>query len=154
MQLLGAAVKRSLDLLNLQRLVNGADTYAHGYSTASLDPAVIILLTDGTEEVRSMQCHVILNPGTRCGTVHGLSPPPYPTLHVLQGLQLPIMQSLGSELCKQPFRWDQRVFTVFLKMPSVLTGELGAATGAAAAAPTEVSSSESPVAAMCEVTGK
>lgn len=51
-QLLGPAVKRSLDLLNLQRLVNGADTYVHGYSTASLDPAMIILLTDGTEDVR------------------------------------------------------------------------------------------------------
>jgi len=50
----------------------------------------------------------------------------------------------GHELTTEPFRWDQRLFSIILRMPgtrSSMPGKVG------------VQSNEPAIAAMCEVTG-
>jgi len=54
---------------------------------------------------------------------------------------------VGSELTKEPFRWDQRVFGIVLKLPAVEMPEPNSDT-------TFIPSAESsPIDSMCEVTG-
>lgn len=61
-------------------------------------------------------------------------------------LHLPLNSPLpGSELTKEPFRWDQRLFALVLRLPGVASTEpeqLGS-----------VPSDESAITQMCEVTG-
>lgn len=61
-------------------------------------------------------------------------------------LHLPLNSPLpGSELTKEPFRWDQRLFALVLRLP-----------GAASAEPEQLGSvptDESAITQMCEVTG-
>lgn len=61
-------------------------------------------------------------------------------------LHLPLNSPLpGSELTKEPFRWDQRLFALVLRMPGAAvpdTEQLGS-----------VPSDESAITQMCEVTG-
>lgn len=50
----------------------------------------------------------------------------------------------GHELTTEPFRWDQRLFSIILRMPgtrSSMLGKIG------------MQSNEPAIAAMCEVTG-
>jgi len=55
--------------------------------------------------------------------------------------------SPGCELTREPFRWDQRLFGLVLRMSGQPSGERGdAVTGL-------VPSDNSPIDAMCEVTG-
>jgi hypothetical protein len=51
----------------------------------------------------------------------------------------------GSELTKEPFRWDQRVFGIVLRMPATPPGEF-----ISGYIP---SATDTPLDAMCEVTG-
>ena len=54
---------------------------------------------------------------------------------------------VGSELTKEPFRWDQRVFGIVLKLPAVEVHEPSTET-------TFIPSADSsPIDSMCEVTG-
>lgn len=61
-------------------------------------------------------------------------------------LHLPLNSPLpGSELTKEPFRWDQRLFALVLRLPGLMpleTEQLGS-----------VPSDESAITPMCEVTG-
>ncbi|KAG9478386.1 hypothetical protein GDO78_013410 [Eleutherodactylus coqui] len=65
---------------------------------------------------------------------------------VLEELHLPLNSPLpGSELTKEPFRWDQRLFALVLRLPGALSVE-----------PEQVGSvpsDESAITQMCEVTG-
>lgn len=54
---------------------------------------------------------------------------------------------VGSELTKEPFRWDQRVFGIVLKLPAVEVQEPVTETTFIPSADT------SPIDSMCEVTG-
>lgn len=66
--------------------------------------------------------------------------PMSPQLHLPLNSPLP-----GSELTKEPFRWDQRLFALVLRMPGAAvpdTEQLGS-----------VPSDESAITQMCEVTG-
>lgn len=64
----------------------------------------------------------------------------------LPQLHLPLNSPLpGSELTKEPFRWDQRLFTLVLRLPGVTvpdSEQLGS-----------VPTDESAITQMCEVTG-
>ena len=63
-------------------------------------------------------------------------------------LTLPMANGLvGSELTKEPFRWDQRVFGIVLKIPAVEIPEPQTETTFIPTAET------SPIDSMCEVTG-
>ncbi|XP_044161879.1 integrator complex subunit 6-like isoform X4 [Bufo gargarizans] len=117
---LGQALRSSFDLLNLNRLVSGIDNYGQGRNPFFLEPSILITITDGNK--------LTIPSG------------------VLDELHLPLNSPLpGSELTKEPFRWDQRLFALVLRLP-----------GASSVEPEQVGSvptDESAITQMCEVTG-
>lgn len=117
---IGHSLRTSFDLLNLNRLVTGIDNYGQGRNPFFLEPAIIIAITDG-------------NKLTSTGGVQ-------------DELHLPLTTPLpGSELTKEPFRWDQRLFALVLRIPGVASVEPEPLGG--------VPSDDSPITPMCEVTG-
>ncbi|XP_025022805.1 integrator complex subunit 6-like isoform X1 [Python bivittatus] len=117
---LGQALRSSFDLLNLNRLVSGIDNYGQGRNPFFLEPSILITITDGNKLTN--------------------------TSGVQEELHLPLNSPLpGSELTKEPFRWDQRLFALVLRLP-----------GASSAEPEQLGSvptDESAITQMCEVTG-
>ncbi|XP_070616126.1 integrator complex subunit 6-like isoform X1 [Erythrolamprus reginae] len=117
---LGQALRSSFDLLNLNRLVSGIDNYGQGRNPFFLEPSILITITDGNKLTN--------------------------TSSVQEELHLPLNSPLpGSELTKEPFRWDQRLFALVLRLPgasSVEPEQLGS-----------VPTDESAITQMCEVTG-
>uniref|UniRef100_A0A4W3HAL6 VWFA domain-containing protein n=1 Tax=Callorhinchus milii TaxID=7868 RepID=A0A4W3HAL6_CALMI len=117
---LGQSLRTSFDLLNLNRLVTGIDNYGQGRNPFFLEPSIIVTITDGNK--------LTSNSG------------------VQEELHLPLNSPLpGSELTKEPFRWDQRLFALVLRLPGSMPIEpeqLG-----------NVPSDESAITPMCEVTG-
>ncbi|KAK6298655.1 hypothetical protein J4Q44_G00301650 [Coregonus suidteri] len=117
---LGYALRAAFDLLNLNRLVSGIDNYGQGRNPFFLEPSVIITITDGNKLTH--------------------------TSGVLDELHLPLNSPLpGSELTKEPFRWDQRLFALVLRLPGAAVADseqLGS-----------VPTDESAITQMCEVTG-
>uniref|UniRef100_A0A8C5PGF4 Integrator complex subunit 6 like n=1 Tax=Leptobrachium leishanense TaxID=445787 RepID=A0A8C5PGF4_9ANUR len=117
---LGQALRSSFDLLNLNRLVSGIDNYGQGRNPFFLEPSILITITDGNK--------LTVSSG------------------VQDELHLPLNSPLpGSELTKEPFRWDQRLFALVLRLhgaSSVEPEQLGS-----------VPSDESAITQMCEVTG-
>uniref|UniRef100_A0A8C0GQZ9 Integrator complex subunit 6 like n=1 Tax=Chelonoidis abingdonii TaxID=106734 RepID=A0A8C0GQZ9_CHEAB len=117
---LGQALRSSFDLLNLNRLVSGIDNYGQGRNPFFLEPSILITITDGSKLTH--------------------------TAGVQEELHLPLNSPLpGSELTKEPFRWDQRLFALVLRLPgasSVEPEQLGS-----------VPTDESAITQMCEVTG-
>uniref|UniRef100_A0A673KSZ6 VWFA domain-containing protein n=1 Tax=Sinocyclocheilus rhinocerous TaxID=307959 RepID=A0A673KSZ6_9TELE len=120
MTTLGHALRAAFDLLNLNRLVSGIDNYGQGRNPFFLEPSVIITITDGNKLTH--------------------------TSGVAEELHLPLNSPLpGSELTKEPFRWDQRLFALVLRLPGVSVPDsehLGS-----------VPTDESAITQMCEVTG-
>eukprot|EP00079_Xenopus_tropicalis_P028813 XP_012823829.1 PREDICTED: integrator complex subunit 6 like isoform X2 [Xenopus tropicalis] len=117
---LGQALRSSFDLLNLNRLVSGIDNYGQGRNPFFLEPSILITITDGNKLTS--------------------------TASVQEELHLPLNSPLpGSELTKEPFRWDQRLFALVLRLP-----------GASSVEPEQVGgvpSDDSAISQMCEVTG-
>lgn len=122
---LGSALKQTFDLLNVNRLHSGIDNYGQGRNPFYLEPALVIALTDG---------HKLVN-------ANG----------VQDELSLPMTNMFpGSELTKEPFRWDQRLFALVLRMggvPSLDTEKEKPMSRSL------VNVDDSPINAMCEVTG-
>ncbi|KAJ8927895.1 hypothetical protein NQ314_019600 [Rhamnusium bicolor] len=111
---MGVAVKQAFDILNINRMTSGIDTYGQGRCPFFLETAVIVLITDGG----------------KLTTVNG----------VQEEFNLPMNSPIpGSELTREPFRWDQRLFALVLRLTGKDTGL--------------VPSDSSPIDAMCEVTG-
>jgi integrator complex subunit 6 len=116
----GPALKQTFDLLNVNRMTSGIDTYGQGRFPFYLEPAVIVCVTDG-----------------RKLTTNG---------SVQNELNLPMNNMVpGSELTKEPFRWDQRLFALMLRIPAVPPGDN--------MMPFIPPADDSPIDAMCEVTG-
>ncbi|XP_072370308.1 integrator complex subunit 6 isoform X1 [Scyliorhinus torazame] len=117
---LGQSLRTSFDLLNLNRLVTGIDNYGQGRNPFFLEPSIIVTITDGNKLTNSSG--------------------------IQDELHLPLNSPLpGSELTKEPFRWDQRLFSLVLRLPGLMpseTEQLGS-----------VPSDESAITPMCEVTG-
>ncbi|XP_054434071.1 integrator complex subunit 6-like isoform X2 [Pteronotus mesoamericanus] len=117
---LGQALRSSFDLLNLNRLISGIDNYGQGRNPFFLEPSILITITDGNKLTS--------------------------TSGVQEELHLPLNSPLpGSELTKEPFRWDQRLFALVLRLPGLASTEpeqLGS-----------VPTDESAITQMCEVTG-
>lgn len=114
---------------------------------------MIITITDGSRLTHSsgVQEEVREEPvsgAARAGVLLGVTDPPRPSwlLPVPPQLQLPLHSPLpGSELTKEPFRWDQRLFALVLRLPGAAvpdSEQLGS-----------VPSDESAITQMCEVTG-
>lgn len=114
---IGGAMKCSLDLLNVHRLSNGMDNYGQGRNPYLLEPAVIIVISDGCKLSTSQS--------------------------VADELILPMHSSYpGSELTKEPFRWDQRIFSMVLRFKGNSDSDFS-----------ENVNCESHVKLMCDVTG-
>ncbi|XP_048526293.1 integrator complex subunit 6-B [Dendroctonus ponderosae] len=119
MTTMGVAVKQAFDVLNINRMTSGIDTYGQGRCPFFLETAVIVLITDGG----------------KLTTVNG----------VQEEFNLPMNSPIpGSELTREPFRWDQRLFALVLRLAGTPAVERD--TGL-------VPSDSSPIDAMCEVTG-
>ncbi|KYO34363.1 integrator complex subunit 6 [Alligator mississippiensis] len=117
---LGQSLRTAFDLLNLNRLVTGIDNYGQGRNPFFLEPAIIITVTDGS----------------KLTTTSGIQ----------EELHLPLNSPLpGSELTKEPFRWDQRLFALVLRLPGITAPEPEQVVG--------VPVDESAITPMCEVTG-
>uniref|UniRef100_A0A4W4FDC6 VWFA domain-containing protein n=1 Tax=Electrophorus electricus TaxID=8005 RepID=A0A4W4FDC6_ELEEL len=116
----GQSLRIAFDLLNLNRLVSGIDNYGQGRNPFFLEPAVIVAITDGSKLTS--------------------------TSGVQDELHLPLTTPLpGSELTKEPFRWDQRLFSLVLRIPGYASLEPELLGG--------VPPDASPITPMCEVTG-
>ncbi|XP_060531461.1 integrator complex subunit 6 [Cylas formicarius] len=116
---MGVAVKQAFDILNINRMTSGIDTYGQGRCPFFLETAVIVLITDGG----------------KLTTING----------VQEEFNLPMTSPIpGSELTREPFRWDQRLFALVLRLFGTPAVERD--TGL-------VPSDSSPIDAMCEVTG-
>ncbi|XP_078380426.1 integrator complex subunit 6-like isoform X2 [Oculina patagonica] len=116
---LGTSLKEAFDLLNLYRLHSGIDNYGMGRNPFYVEPSMVICITDGSK---------LSGQGG-----------------IQDELHLPMHTTLpGHELTTEPFRWDQRLFSIILRMPgtrSSMPGKIG------------MQSNEPAIAAMCEVTG-
>jgi integrator complex subunit 6 len=132
MSTLGSALKAVFDTLNINRMQSGIDMYGQGRYPYYLEPAVIVVVTDGGKLTTSTTVQRELNlPMTAGAGMGGMSGVP------------------GAELTREPFRWDQRLYALVLRMAGH-PPMTGAATGAESG---HVASDNSPVDAMCEVTG-
>ncbi|XP_044255947.1 integrator complex subunit 6 [Tribolium madens] len=119
MTTMGVAVKQAFDILNINRMTSGIDTYGQGRCPFFLETSVIVLITDGG----------------KLTTING----------VHEEFNLPMHSPVpGSELTREPFRWDQRLFALVLRLTG--TPAIERDTGL-------VPSDSSPIDAMCEVTG-
>jgi integrator complex subunit 6 len=119
MTTMGSALKQVFDILNINRMQTGIDMYGQGRYPFYLEPAVILVISDGGKL-------------TTLGSVQS-------------ELNLPMHSSVpGSELTREPFRWDQRLYALVLRMAG--TPPLSQETG-------HVASDFSSIDAMCEVTG-
>ncbi|MBN3290223.1 INT6 protein, partial [Polypterus senegalus] len=117
---IGQSLRTAFDLLNLNRLVSGIDNYGQGRNPFFLEPAIIVTITDGNKLTS--------------------------TSGVQDELHLPLNTPLpGSELTKEPFRWDQRLFALVLRIPGKMTVEQEQVFG--------VPLDDSPITPMCDVTG-
>ncbi|CAK1601893.1 unnamed protein product [Parnassius mnemosyne] len=116
---MGAALKHAFDVLNINRMQTGIDTYGQGRCPFYLEPSVIVVITDGGKLSSNAGIHEEFNLPMNC---------PIP----------------GSELTREPFRWDQRLFSLVLRLSGTPAVERD--TGL-------VPSDSSPIDAMCEVTG-
>ncbi|EEB20415.1 dice1/dead/H box polypeptide, putative [Pediculus humanus corporis] len=116
---MGSALKHAFDVLNINRMQTGIDTYGQGRCPFFLEPSVIVVITDG-------------------GKLSNSSGVP-------EEFILPMNSPIpGSELTREPFRWDQRLFSLVLRLSGTppVERDIGL-----------VPSDISPIDAMCEVTG-
>ncbi|KAG7176055.1 Integrator complex subunit 6-A-like [Homarus americanus] len=89
---LGPAIKNVFDVLNINRMQSGIDTYGTGRSPFFLEPSVIIIITDGG----------------KLSSQQGVQDDIFP---------LPKVNPIpGAELTKEIFRWDQRLFGLVLRL--------------------------------------
>lgn len=49
MTMMGAALKHAFDVLNINRMQTGIDTYGQGRCPYYLEPSVIVVITDGSK---------------------------------------------------------------------------------------------------------
>ncbi|XP_053681676.1 integrator complex subunit 6 [Sabethes cyaneus] len=116
---MGEALKNAFDLLNLNRMQSGIDTYGQGRCPFYLEPSVIIVLTDGGKYSFRNGVH--------------------------QEIILPLHAQIpGTKLTKEPFRWDQRLFSLVLRMSGNRADER---------VDGKVPHDDSMIEKMCEVTG-
>jgi hypothetical protein len=92
----GRSLKEALDLLNAHRLHTGIDNYGQGRNPFYLEPTVIVVITDG-----------------HCFTSEE---------SVQDEIDLALDDSEKNQLTKDSFRWDQRLFSIILKMSGVGKG--------------------------------
>lgn len=129
MTTMGSALKAVFDTLNINRMQSGIDMYGQGRYPYYLEPAVIVVVTDGGKLTTANTVQRELTLPMTAGAVGGMSGVP------------------GAEMTREPFRWDQRLYALVLRMgghPPMSGGQYESG---------HVASDHSPIDAMCEVTG-
>ncbi|KAG7399241.1 Integrator complex subunit 6 [Phytophthora boehmeriae] len=96
----GAALKQAFELMNQIRLQFNWDSYALGRAPWNTNVSVCVLLTDATT----------------LSSADGL---------IQDALTIAPSSAVGAELTYEPYRWDQRLFTVALKLPATMNGSKG-----------------------------
>ncbi|RWS30395.1 integrator complex subunit 6-like protein [Leptotrombidium deliense] len=120
---MGSAIKHCFDLLNLNRMQTGIDTYGQGRCPFFLEPSIIIVITDGGKLTSN---------------------------DMVQEFSLPRHSNVpGSELTKEPFRWDQRLFALVLRLTGTPPTDHIANGAAGASVPCDISRID----AVCDMTG-
>lgn len=124
---MGPAVKNAFDLLNLNRMQSGVDMYGLGRAPYYFEPAMIIVITDGSSLTHQAG--------------------------VQQTLELPMQNNIvpGAELTREPFRWDQRLFSLVLRLTGAPPSDSNSAVALNNVIPTQAVD-HSPIGAMCAVT--
>ncbi|KHN74705.1 Integrator complex subunit 6-A [Toxocara canis] len=117
----GAALGSAFRFVNVNRLQTGIDNYGCGRIPFFLEPVVIISITDGG-----------------CLTC--------PTSGVVSEIKFAKPTAIGNELTEEPFRWDQRLFALVLRLG-------GATPSTKVTAGMNLPSDSSPIDAMCVATG-
>ncbi|XP_040580954.1 integrator complex subunit 6-A [Lepeophtheirus salmonis] len=118
MTTMGSALKQVFDILNMNRMQTGIDMYGQGRYPFYLEPVVIIVISDGGKLTTQDTVETELN--------------------------LPMHSTVpGSELTREPFRWDQRLYALVLRMAGTPPASQDG----------HVATDKSPIDAMCEVTG-
>ncbi|POM80446.1 Integrator complex subunit, partial [Phytophthora palmivora] len=96
----GAALKQAFELMNQIRLQFNWDSYALGRAPWNTNVSVCVLLTDATA----------------LSSADGL---------IQDALTLAPSNAVGADLTHEPYRWDQRLFTVALKLSATMNGVKG-----------------------------
>ncbi|KAN0031375.1 hypothetical protein ACTFIV_005239 [Dictyostelium citrinum] len=113
---LGFSLQKSFDFLNQFRVQSSIDNYGQGRNPWFIEPAIIILLTDGSSLAN--------------------------TSSIIENFTLPKTQfHLNSDPTSEPFRWDQRLFSIVLKFGGISSNK---------SLPLPM---EPAIAPMCDVTG-
>ncbi|VDN58662.1 unnamed protein product [Dracunculus medinensis] len=87
----GAALGSAFRFVNVNRLQTGIDNYGCGRYPFYMEPVVIISITDGN----SLTC---------------------PSGGILGEIKVAKPVAIGNELTEEPFRWDQRLFALVLRL--------------------------------------
>ncbi|ORY99523.1 hypothetical protein BCR41DRAFT_364030 [Lobosporangium transversale] len=85
----GSSLSTIFDLLNVYRIYHGIDTPGSGRFPGTIEPTIILWFTDGGKQ------------SSASGT--------------LDRLNIPGITTAGVDYYHEPFRWDQRLYTVFLE---------------------------------------
>lgn len=93
----GAALRQAFELMNQIRLQFNWDSYALGRAPWNTNVSVCVLLTDATT----------------LSTADGL---------IQDALTIAPSSAVGADLTFEPYRWDQRLFTVALKLSATMNG--------------------------------
>ncbi|KAE9339296.1 hypothetical protein PF008_g11636 [Phytophthora fragariae] len=96
----GAALKQAFELMNQIRLQFNWDSYALGRAPWNTNVSVCVLLTDATT----------------LSSADGL---------IQDALTIAPSSAVGADLTYEPYRWDQRLFTVALKLSATINGVKG-----------------------------
>ncbi|KAG6966008.1 hypothetical protein JG687_00005084 [Phytophthora cactorum] len=96
----GAALKQAFELMNQIRLQFNWDSYALGRAPWNTNVSVCVLLTDATT----------------LSSADGL---------IQDALTIAPSNTVGADLTFEPYRWDQRLFTVALKLSATMNGVKG-----------------------------
>ncbi|OWZ21625.1 Integrator complex subunit [Phytophthora megakarya] len=96
----GAALKQAFELMNQIRLQFNWDSYALGRAPWNTNVSVCVLLTDATT----------------LSSADGL---------IQDALTIAPSNAVGADLTFEPYRWDQRLFTVALKLSATMNGVKG-----------------------------
>jgi len=116
---LGEAITKSFDLLNVHRAINGIDNYGQGRLPWLYDFfSMVILVTDG-EIPQSEMKRANISRAKKFSNSKPTSPVAnFANDNLINSFKMKESKFKIYELTKDPYRWDQRLFTLVLKVPS------------------------------------
>ncbi|XP_018009540.1 integrator complex subunit 6 [Hyalella azteca] len=131
---IGPAIRNVFDVLNINRMQSGIDTYGAGRSPFFLEPSLIVVITDGGRLTAPAGVQDEMFSGHKSSSIP------------------------GAELTREMYRWDQRLFALVLRLtgtpaqdpPPPPTPPNG---GSASACSSIVPSDNSHLDRLCDATG-